>query len=248
MEPTRIKIEQKFDHLFFLGDIHGDYHCISYYLKDKDLFNCLIYQVGDFGVGFDPNSEKLILNQVNNILRERNSKVIVIRGNHDNPEFFGEMKHKFSNIDFLSDYTISTVIINQVEQNILGIGGAISIDRTVKEKKGYYFKDEKANSITDPAFLNSIKNINIIVTHTSPDFVFPFRISQIVEEYALTDKTLKGELTQERQQLGNMINYLIGVNSETLTHYFYGHFHKNSREEYKDVKFECLDINQFRNL
>lgn len=246
MEIKKIKLEQNFDHLLFLGDIHGDYHWISYFLHNHDLNNILIYQVGDFQIGFHERQEKSLLNTVNNILSERNSKVVVIRGNHDNPDCFKSDKFRFSNIQFLSDYTILTVMIKNVKKNILGIGGAISIDRLLQIKNDSWFADEPIKYITDLSILNSLKDIHIIVTHTAPDFVSPFKMGSLVEKYSKNDKMLKADLILERQKLSTMIDYLIGINKETLTAYFYGHFHFSSVEEYKNVEFRCLAVNEFK--
>lgn len=246
MEIKKIKLEQNFDHLLFLGDIHGEYHWISYFLHNHDLHNILIYQVGDFKVGFHERQEKRLLNTVNNILQERNCKVVVIRGNHDNPSYFKEDKLNFSNIHFLSDYTILNVMIKNIEKNILGVGGAISIDRVNHIKNDSWFADESVKYITDLSILNSIKDIHIIVTHTSPDFVSPFALGTLAEKFAKKDRTLKADLIMEREKLSTMIDYLIGGNKETLTNYFYGHFHFSSVEEYKNVEFRCLAINEFK--
>lgn len=246
MESKKVKLEQNFNSLIFLGDIHGDYHNISHFLHSFDLHNVLIYQVGDFEIGFREKQEKSKLITLNEILFERNSKVVAIRGNHDSPLHFEKDRYEFSNIHFLSDYTILTVIVDGIEKNILGIGGAVSIDRKIKAAQKAWFVGEPVNCTTDMSFLNLLKDIHIIITHTSPDFVPPFIFNSLVETFASNDRTLKFDLIQERQKLSNMIDYLIGVNKETLTHYFYGHFHKSMKDEYKGINFQCLAINEFK--
>jgi hypothetical protein len=49
----------------------------------------------------------------------------MIRGNHDDPYYFNNKVFSYSNVELLEDYTILTV----GNDNILCVGGAISIDR-----------------------------------------------------------------------------------------------------------------------
>ena len=39
--------------IFYLGDIHGNFNLINQYIKQYDLKDAHIIQVGDFGVGFN---------------------------------------------------------------------------------------------------------------------------------------------------------------------------------------------------
>ena len=242
---TNFSLSDNFKSLIFLGDIHGDFQTIYHFLIHNDLQEALVYQVGDFGVGYHLRNETHKLTQLNEILWRQKSHLVIIRGNHDNPWCFEQDRFGLSNIHFLSDYTILNIILNGEEKNIFGVGGAISIDRKYQAQKGHYFIDEKVKSITDLSVLNLIQNINIIVSHTSPDFVYPYTFNRLVEDFAKNDPTLKSELMVEREQLGKMMNYLIGANLETLTHYYYGHFHTDQDDGYKGVKFKCLGINKF---
>ena len=122
----------KFDYIFFCGDIHGEYDVIPNFIRDHKLYNVAVIVVGDFGIGFEVmKTEIKRLNYLNNRMKHTNSKLFAIRGNHDNPLYFtGEFDK--SNVKLLPDYTI----LNLNDNNILCIGGAISVDR--KQRKSYF--------------------------------------------------------------------------------------------------------------
>jgi len=245
---TEKNIDENFESILFLGDIHGDFYSISWYLKQKKLKNVLIIQVGDFGIGFK-KEEIYDLRRVNSELEKRNSKLVAIRGNHDNPVYFEEDKYKFSNIHFLKDYTILNLTINSIKQiKILCIGGAISIDRKVRTKNISYWENEGMNFITDEKELEKIKDINAIVTHTSPDFSSPFGFNSLVYSFAGSDKTLLDDLIMERKKLSEMMKIIFENNKESLKYYFHGHFHMSNTFYYQDIKIECLSIEQFYSI
>lgn len=239
--------EKEFDHLFFLGDIHGEWDEIYKFFNNTKLVKVALIQVGDFAIGYKSLTyERNAIIKMNEFLEEYYSSLFIIRGNHDNPEFFRGDKFGQPRIHFLQDYTILTLNINSEQKNIFCLGGAVSIDRKPRQEGlgGWWF-DEVVNTTTNMSVLNKITDINIIVTHTSPDFAPPFVFNHIVELYCKNDVTLKADLIGERSRLTSMIDYLIGLNKKTLTHAFYGHFHYSDVSYYKDVKFTLLGINEF---
>ena len=247
---TEVFIEQKFDFISFLGDIHGDYDFITWYLRQHKLENIMIIQVGDFQVGFNGRKgyEKASLKQVNKFLKEKKCRVFAFRGNHDNPAFFEEDKFEFSNIHFIKDYSILNCTINTEKIRVLCIGGAISIDRKKQDARGHWFPDEVMKFITDEEELKKISNINIIATHTAPSFLPPFMFSQLVFSYSRKDETLLDELIKERDALTKMMRVIFENNKDTLTNYFYGHFHYSETFHYENVHAELLKQRQVYSL
>ena len=74
-----------------LGDIHGDYDVIRKFIKNYDITNANIIQLGDFGVGFGTFTEnKKQLDYYNKIFVKRNVHIWVVRGNHDNKLYFNK--------------------------------------------------------------------------------------------------------------------------------------------------------------
>lgn len=232
--------DKTYDYMLFCGDIHTQIDIIPNYLKNMDLSNCAVFQVGDFGIGFEnelkENKRMLYLNER---LEKINSDLYVIRGNHDNPKYFDGTYNK-PNIFLLDDYSV--VDING--WNILAIGGAISIDRT--ERSGYWDKKkihnywENEGLIFDETKLNDLRDIDIVITHSAPDFCYPLSKAGL-SKWLLQDKELSTDITIERHQLSMM--YEILSKNNKLINWYYGHFHQNNISYNGDTKFTAIDIN-----
>lgn len=239
--------------LIFTGDWHSEFDRAYRQIKALDLKDCDIFQVGDFGVGFEKkNKEIRRLNRLNENLKRRNINLYAIRGNHDDPEYFnGDMV--FSNITLLKDYSI----IESSGKRILCVGGAISIDRMSNpEEKMYNGKSWKGRKeginywVNEKFFLKldelrNVEKIDVVITHSAPGFCHP-RIKSGIEKWAKYDNTLIQECDQERADIQTMYDVL--KLSNNIEHWFYGHFHHESVEYIDDTKFVLLNIHQFYEL
>lgn len=225
--------------MVFLGDIHGNFNVLLYYAlenKNKDLLN--IIQVGDFGAGFN-NYFESNMNYLNQTFKESNVNLYVIRGNHDNPKYFNG-KYNWSNIRLLKDYTI----LNIENKRILLVGGAISIDRKQRTNGLDWWEEEIFNLNKDK--LTNMVDIDIVVTHSSPDFTYPKGINDLVKYYIKFDHLLAQELPNERSKITEMYNILKEKNN--ITDWLYGHFHSENEEIIDNTKFTLLGINQFKTI
>jgi len=192
----------------FLGDIHGQWNVILNHLRKVSEFdldekkNVCYIQVGDFGIGYNtPEKEIKKLHILNDELVNHDSDLFIIRGNHDDPEWFIEdnkieYKEQLTNIFFVPDYTV----LNIDFENILFVGGAVSIDRNYnKMNGGKYWEDEVVKFDFD--FVKNIREIDRMVCHTSPDFVEPLTFNNLVYRYAMNDDLLLGDLRKERENM-----------------------------------------------
>ena len=220
--------------LFTLGDIHGNFANVKYQIKTKQLSDCGIIQVGDFGIGYThrENDEK-ILADLNSFLKERNIIMYAIRGNHDDPFYFTGY-HVYDNLKLLPDYT-------QLEidgHNILFIGGAVSIDRKINlnrmmeaskygsTRKSYWYDEV---FVLDEKKLKNIKNVDMVITHTAPEWCSPDNrngFGDFVLSYAHRDDKLLEDLTNERVLVTKMFNILKDNGNKIQKHY-YGHYHRS---------------------
>lgn len=74
------------DNLRFVGDIHGDYESILYYIDGHNVTNTIFVICGDCGIGFNSDSfYTKLFKKMNRMLSKGNNYVIMLRGNHDNP-------------------------------------------------------------------------------------------------------------------------------------------------------------------
>lgn len=233
--------------LIFLGDIHGNWNCIM----RNDLTNFNIIQVGDYGIGYYPaEREDHNLRMLSIWLEKNNNFLYIIRGNHDDPDYFdGGDWLMYKNIYFLEDYTV----LQNDKHNILCIGGAISVDREYSKKKSriigrlLWWKDEPF--VLDEGKLNEIVEnlkIDIVVTHTAPKCFNPIEFNTIVYNFAEDDPLLIQDLTKERNLVQKAYEILLG---NGIQYWIYGHFHHSSREIIDNqVQAILLNIEEFYHL
>jgi len=223
---------------------------------------------GAFGFCKYRKEDQYIVERLNNFCASRNIILYNVQGNHDHPFWFKSesalikyfknedskvsslMKNDFyykslyldptdfakfiknlSNVKFLINYDI----INIDGLNILPVGGATSIDRLYQQTQSNYFTDEKV------VYSNKIKklsNVDIVVSHTCPDFVSPRTFAPLVYQYAKQDKNLIYELTQERKLMTKIYKDLIKKNN--IRCWFFGHYHHHIEEKFDNCTFRCF--------
>jgi len=226
--------------LFFLGDIHGNLQVVQNLIKKYDLRDCIIIQVGDFGIGFERENKELNrLIFLNKTLKNRNIEFYVLRGNHDDPSYFTG-KYQLSNLKLMPDYS---VIING-DSNILLVGGAISVDRITRKEGSSWWAKEKF--VLDSKKLEHLKNfkIDIVATHNAPRFCYPQTTSGIPQDYINRDPKLLTDVENERNELSNF--YEILKKDHTISYWYYGHFHYHHLMVENDTVFCLLDINEMK--
>lgn len=140
--------------MILIGDVHGKYDRykkITEGLKDT-------IQVGDMGVGFvSPRSGREMRNPHFDWMVENNHRFI--RGNHDNPSVC--TRHR----QFIPDGTI--------EDDVMFIGGALSIDKNYRIEGLDYWSDEEI-SYEKLGYLISIYSEvkpRIMITHECPEYI-----------------------------------------------------------------------------
>ena len=82
--------------------------------------------------------------------------------------------------------------------------------------------------------------IDIICSHSAPSFCYPYDKGSIVQAYAEYDSKLIEDITKERQILDKVYEDY----KDTLTHWYYGHFHQSNMETINGVMFKLLNIGE----
>jgi DNA repair exonuclease SbcCD nuclease subunit len=245
--------------VMYLGDLHGNFNLIGQYIDRFGIKDTHIIQVGDFGLGFKSFiKESRELELYHKKLVKNNVIVYAIRGNHDFPKYFENDPFLLTNIKLIKDYTV----LNLEGNNILFIGGAISVDRKSRMTKHQKEKDfdpsreqlliggeswwpnEKFN--LDLKLLDKLRDINIVVTHTAPDYCYPDNsngLGPFVNGFIQNgDDTLKMDLMDERRHL-TLAFQAIKENND-ITHHYYGHFHKSDITNIYGTKHRLLGIGE----
>lgn len=226
--------------ILMLGDIHANFAYVQYEIKVKKISNCTIIQVGDFGIGItNRNNCDKILKDLNHFLNLYDIVMYVIRGNHDDPFYF-KGNHIFSNLKLLPDYTQL-----QIDgHNILFVGGAVSVDR----KTSLYWIDEVF--ILDEEKLKNIKGIDVVVTHTAPEWCFPDNrggFNDFVLGFAEDDDNLLNDLKEERKAVTKMFK-ILKENGNNIRKHFYGHFHRSEITLNEYTEHILLGVGEFQML
>jgi DNA repair exonuclease SbcCD nuclease subunit len=241
----------------YLGDIHGNFNVIHQYVKMYDIKDAHIIQVGDFGVGFNTFAkEKRMLEAYHPLLVKNNVTVWAIRGNHDYKPYFDNDPFGFTNIKLVPDYTV----LNLEGNNILCVGGAVSVDRefryTKKQKLGIFENDTLGVEswwpdelfVLDVDKVKDLKDINIVVTHTCPDYCPPdnsFGFGPFVENIIRQtgDVDLKTDLLLERNQVTELF-HILKLNGNNVEYNYYGHFHKSDTITMYGTKHRLLGVGE----
>ncbi len=245
--------------LMFLGDLHGNFGLIGQYIDRFGIKDTYIIQVGDFGVGFKSLiKEKRELELYHKKLVKNNVIVYAIAGNHDYPKYFENDPFGFTNIKLVKDYTVLSLDVNGVIKNILCIGGAVSVDRRLRMTKAQregnfdirtgreaWWPDETFNLDLDR--LNKFRDINIVVTHTAPDYCFPDNctglgpfVNNIIKQTG--DEELRLDLLDERRQLTLAAQAIKEHND--IEFWYYGHFHRNETTNIYGTKHRLLGVGE----
>lgn len=217
--------------IFYIGDHHGDWKQLFWFANRLKLENCYLISVGDSGIGFRPKNEQIEnINVLNNKFKKLGITFMSIRGNHDDPSYYnGDNKIQLDNFQTIEDYAV-------MEHNgklIQFIGGATSIDRTMRREGISYWSGESLNFQKD-----RLQKVDTLVSHTAPSWCFPQAFNEMVYSWAREDADLLEELTDERA----VMDEIAKVCQPSL--HLYGHFHDSWSEEINGCKHRLLNINE----
>jgi len=236
-----MKIYQtKKNQIILVGDIHGKFKDFEYEAHDRrKITDSLLIQLGDFGVGFkniDYYTEEF--EQLNDKLKCYNNDLIVIRGNHDDKEYFNG-KEIFSNLLLVPDYTLIETYLG----NIICIGGATSIDKEHRIEGVSWWKNEIP--VYDEGKLIELENtpIKFVVAHSNPHFCYP--TSKIPLPFNVGDCIID-DIKLERETITQIYNHLI--KDHYIMKWYNGHYHYRMSEDIKGTKFVTLDVLEFIEL
>lgn len=252
-----LEIDDSIVDIYCSGDIHGCWFATTDKIKQYDIHNSLIIICGDCGFGFERLGyyKDIVFPKITKVLRKYNCRIIYLAGNHDDPSYFNGKTIRTKYIIAVPNYTV----IKCCGKNILCVSGGISIDREYRkardfkrlEQYAYYHKCsiEKAKTLMSLSYWEneSVKyqkkvneRIDIICSHSAPDFCYPFDKGDIVMRFAEYDDKLLDDITKERTILSKIYDDY----SDTLTHWYYGHFHQSHTCRMNNVVFKLLDIEE----
>jgi hypothetical protein len=247
---------------FVIGDTHGNWPLIKYNIKKYKISNAILIIAGDCGVGFEKLQYYIgIYNSMKKLLSENNVTIMCIRGNHDDPIYYNDNIIDEKHFKTISDYSVITVGHDEDKNNILCVGGAISIDRINRinfdiarsrygsgKTKSYWDNEYPVYrpDILEEIFTDGI-NINTVVTHSAPKFA-PLISKDGIKEWILIDPELKYDIDTERDTITKIYNHIVLKNKNNINTWIYGHFHCHDiYTSNEGVKFIMLDMARINN-
>lgn len=228
--------------LYSVGDIHGNFSNFEKTMGNSKNSDYIL--VGDVGLGFHSKEYYTEwFRDWNERLRNDGNVIYLIRGNHDDPSFWTEKKINFSNIILVQDYEV----LRLKNKNILCVGGALSIDRKHRVEGVTYWKDEEF--VYNEDLTNSFRDIDIVITHTAPEFCFPRGYdTKFLQSFYFYDTTLRTDLVVERIEMARMFQCLnrgdIFGKPNKIFAWYYGHYHISKTEYHHDIMFRLCNINE----
>ena len=247
--------------VFIIADPHTFYDTLKNKVMGCEfMHDCILFIAGDNGLGLTkPHIIKNECEQLNKLFATRNVICFMIRGNHDNPSYFDGETINMSNLHAIPDYTVVQV----GDENILCVGGAISIDRVLRKQEHMnkvncfkqmfsteeeveeakkrlipsYFSDEIPTFNLEKLSEISVK-IDHVITHTSPQFAFKNDALGLDYWFRL-DAELQQDKLKERGVFTSIYAWLMenGHNIKTWT---FGHFHSHDEMELGGCMFTAL--------
>jgi predicted phosphodiesterase len=226
-----------------IGDIHGKITSMSEQIQKLNLENGTHFvHVGDFGLGFDsPIKEYKKLKGLDFILSMKGQKLWVIRGNHDNPMYWEDKNSfEFSSIKFVPDNTFMELD----GKMCFFAGGAISIDRTNRQKGATYWPGE-TYEWKQPTEVP--ERVDYIFTHDVYHQCSPFNIdSAFTERWIALDPNLRNDMVESQAQLKSLYDFFMSINDDFS--WYHGHYHESHFTANGKQKTYGLSIMEFKQV
>lgn len=235
--------------IYYVGDVHGLSNLRDSVAKitrspKQDTMTHIIY-VGDIGLGFNIlQNEYEFFKEIDLHLRYfMNVKLYLIRGNHDNPEYWNpkskeyKLFKKLKSLVLLKDWSTKTI----AGKKHLFYGGGISIDRTNRTKDISYWEDESINPIPMKTIKQKLRGVDIVVSHVPP--VETFGYSKLSDSpfghWLKKDANLQKDLDEENEFVESTFKLF---KNKVI---YYGHMHDFRKIELEDVNVTAYMLRDY---
>jgi hypothetical protein len=205
-----------------IGDVHGKYDRYRRILADGPTGSI---QVGDMGIGFrhtqGPRAGEFYTNPPHYAMLAGSHRFI--RGNHDNPESC--RRHS----QWISDGTI--------ENGIMFIGGALSVDRAMRVPDHTWWADEELSikELDDLITVYLAERPRVMITHECPE-----EVAAELERLAHRGKLDPQYASRTRQAFQAMWS------AHSPEVWVFGHWHYSFDQVLRGTRFVCLAELEYR--
>lgn len=157
----------------FIGDQHGNLENLLELLRyTEEKYNPMLYiQVGDLGL-MGKNFEKFLF-KLNKQLEKYKKQLYFIDGNHENHKWLSNyQKFPVTNITNKISYINRGTILTIGKYNFLFVGGAFSVDRSLRELNVDYWTTETITEVQYEQIIQTLEErditIDYLVSHDHP--------------------------------------------------------------------------------
>lgn len=200
-----------------IGDIHGKWN--SYQKLIDTSYNNIdnSIQVGDFGVGFFPPQTT---EEMNDFVKNNPKSHRFIRGNHDNPHIC-----KNEMYGYIQDGT--------VENDVMYIGGAWSIDQYYRTSGVDWWEDEQCSYEELSNFVDTYEKTKprIMITHDCPTIA-------AYHMFVKNGNSIGGK-SLHLTRTGEALQQMFEIHKPDF--WFFGHWHNTVSRKIDNTVFVCLD-------
>lgn len=231
--------------VYITGDIHSDPTYVIYLARKYELTeNDILVLLGDVGVNYYLNKRDLLTKKV--MSEQIKATILCIHGNHEARPHTIEgynlvswhggqvwVQPEFPNLLFAKDGSI----FDLAGLSCLAIGGAYSVDKAVRLKRGYpWFADEQPSEAIKEYVvqqLASVDNkIDIIFSHTCP---FKYEPREVFLSY-VDQSTVDTRTEHWLDKIEECIDYKA---------WFCGHWHINKRIDKMHFLFDSWEALEY---
>lgn len=229
-----------------IGDIHGEFSKMQngmVEIMESAGEPVNFVQVGDFGLGFErPKRDHDRLSTINHFLKEKDSRLYVIRGNHDNPAFWEwGCGYEFSNIEFVPDDYIRVI----EGKTCYFAGGSVSVDRSRRTQGIDYWVAEEYKVKNLLRFIS--EPIDILFTHDVYHPVSPFNASSdTVKYWCEKDDKLMGDILNSQNSMMSLYHDVYDSNPKFA--WYHGHYHESHVTNNDGQVVHSLSILEFKEV
>jgi len=226
-------IKFKSDEIAFIGDTHGISGADIAASKFPDGID--IVHIGDFGLGFGTEkSDACQLSFINEELKNRDQRMFVVRGNHDDPSYW-EDGTMLSNLLLVKDYSTGYLPSGS---KILFVGGGFSPDRVMRREGSNYWRGE----VTPDPPLSLDDSFEYVFAHDCPTMInfHPRGVEVRFDRFLISDVHMVDEAVDQRATIDKVFEIV------KPKKWIYGHYHNSERSTLNGCEFICLDISETR--
>lgn len=199
-----------------LGDIHGNTHYLDWALEYAVEAGAeMMIQLGDFGFDFSSR----FLSDLKFVTDKYKIPLMALRGNHDDPSWFKQY-YRMNYVSLIPDGTFMTI----GKKRVAFLGGAVSIDRDLREENISWWPRERVNPHIVNSWLYVDEKADVLISHDAP--LLPDKLPGII---------LPSDIRRDCEEDRHFVRMAAEILEPDVI--YHGHYHmRHTKDLYLDSK------------